>query len=58
MWGGTPTRNGAAVSVTPASCTSTISAAGSVTVGFIATKGTSNTAPTTFTLNGTTCTKA
>ncbi|NNN30075.1 cellulase family glycosylhydrolase [Streptomyces sp. S3(2020)] len=58
MWGGTPTQNGAAVSVTPASYTSTIPAAGSVTVGFIGTKGTTNTAPTAFTLSGSTCTTA
>jgi mannan endo-1,4-beta-mannosidase len=58
MWGGTPTQNGGTVSVTPASYTSTIPTAGSVTVGFIATKGATNTAPTTFTLNGTACTKA
>ena len=58
MWGGTPTQTGAAVSVTPASYTSTIPAAGSVTVGFTANKGAANTAPTTFTLNGTTCATA
>lgn len=58
MWGGTPTQNGAAVSVAPASYTSTIPAAGSVTVGFIGTKGTTNTAPTAFTLSGSTCTTA
>ncbi|MEV7891455.1 cellulase family glycosylhydrolase [Streptomyces sp. NPDC002817] len=58
MWGGTPTQTGAAVSVTPASYTSTIPAAGSVTVGFIGTKGATNTAPTAFTLSGSTCTTA
>ncbi|MFF4273652.1 cellulase family glycosylhydrolase [Streptomyces sp. NPDC001536] len=58
MWGGTPTQNGAAVSVSPASYTATIPAAGSVTVGFIGTKGTTNTAPTAFTLSGSTCTTA
>ncbi|MDQ0604255.1 mannan endo-1,4-beta-mannosidase [Streptomyces canus] len=56
MWGGTPTQTGAAVSVTPASYTSTIPAAGSVTVGFIGTKGAVNTAPTAFTLSGSACT--
>ncbi|WP_327715031.1 cellulase family glycosylhydrolase [Streptomyces sp. NBC_00490] len=56
MWGGTPTQTGAAVSVTPASYTSTIPAAGSVTVGFIGTKGATNTAPTAFTLSGSACT--
>ncbi|MER5427721.1 cellulase family glycosylhydrolase [Streptomyces sp. NPDC002588] len=58
MWGGTPTQSGGTVSVAPASYTSTIPAAGSVTVGFLGNKGTSNTAPTTFTLNGSTCTKS
>jgi mannan endo-1,4-beta-mannosidase len=56
MWGGTPTQTGGAVSVTPASYTSTIPAAGSVTVGFIGTKGATNTAPTAFTLSGSACT--
>ena len=55
MWGGTPTQNGGAVKVTPASYTSTIPAGGSVTVGFLGNKGATNTAPTTFSLNGTTC---
>lgn len=55
MWGGTPTQTGAAVSVTPASYTSTIPAAGSVTVGFIGTKGATNAAPTAFTLSGSAC---
>ncbi|WP_405640260.1 cellulase family glycosylhydrolase [Streptomyces sp. NBC_00019] len=58
MWGGTPTQTGAAVSVSPASYTSTIPAAGSVTVGFIGTKGATNAAPTAFTLSGSTCTTA
>jgi mannan endo-1,4-beta-mannosidase len=58
MWGGTPTQSGGKVTVTPASYTSTIPAAGSVTVGFIATKGATNTAPAGFTLNGAACTKA
>ncbi|CCK29425.1 secreted beta-mannosidase [Streptomyces davaonensis JCM 4913] len=56
MWGGTPTQNGSAVSVASVSWTSTIPASGSVTVGFTGTKGTANGSPTTFTLNGTTCT--
>ncbi|MFI7501001.1 cellulase family glycosylhydrolase [Streptomyces sp. NPDC049687] len=56
MWGGTPTQSGGTVSVAPASYTSTIPAGGSVTVGFLGSKGATNTAPTTFTLNGTTCT--
>ncbi|MFD3838501.1 cellulase family glycosylhydrolase [Streptomyces sp. NPDC058642] len=58
MWGGTPTQTGAAVSVAPASYTSTIPAAGSVTVGFIGTKGATNAAPTAFTLSGSACTTA
>lgn len=56
MWGGTPTQTGANVSVVPASYTATIPAAGSVSVGFIGAKGATNPAPTSFTLNGTTCT--
>lgn len=55
MWGGTAAQSGAAVTVTPASYTNTIPAAGSVTVGFIGAKGTTNTAPTAFTLNGAAC---
>ncbi|MFD3500387.1 cellulase family glycosylhydrolase [Streptomyces sp. NPDC058676] len=58
MWGGTPTQSGGTVSVAPASYTSTIPAAGSVTLGFIANKGATNTAPTAFTLNGTACATA
>ncbi|MEU6251517.1 cellulase family glycosylhydrolase [Streptomyces sp. NPDC047043] len=56
MWGGTATQSGGAVSVAPAAYTSTIPAGGSVTVGFIAGKGSTNTAPTGFTLNGSSCT--
>ncbi|KUN81441.1 beta-mannosidase [Streptomyces griseoruber] len=56
MWGGTPTQSGAAVTVAPASYTGTIPVGGSVTVGFIGAKGTTNTAPTAFTLNGSACT--
>ncbi|WEH43094.1 cellulase family glycosylhydrolase [Streptomyces sp. AM 2-1-1] len=58
MWGGTPTQTGGSVSVIPASYTNTITADGSVTLGFIANRGATNTAPTTFTLNGRTCTTA
>ncbi|MEU6541433.1 cellulase family glycosylhydrolase [Streptomyces sp. NPDC047000] len=58
MWGGTPAQSGATVSVTPASYTSTIPAAGSVAVGFLGTKGGSNSSPSTFTLNGSTCATA
>ncbi|MDT9686682.1 cellulase family glycosylhydrolase [Streptomyces sp. TRM76323] len=56
MWGGTPTQNGGAVSVAPASYTSTIPASGAVTVGFTGSKGTTNTAPAAFTLGTTPCT--
>ncbi|GGR10246.1 cellulase family glycosylhydrolase [Streptomyces aurantiogriseus] len=58
MWGGTPTQTGGTVSVIPASYTSTIPAGGSVTLGFIAAKGATNTAPASFTLNGSACATA
>jgi mannan endo-1,4-beta-mannosidase len=58
MWGGTPAQDGGAVSVAPASYTSTIAAGGSVTLGFTATKGGANSAPTGFTLDGRACTTA
>ncbi|MFJ4837731.1 cellulase family glycosylhydrolase [Streptomyces sp. NPDC088746] len=58
MWGGTPTQNGAAVSVAPAGYTASIAANGSVTVGFTATRSGTNTAPAAFTLSGTACTTA
>ncbi|WP_371582441.1 cellulase family glycosylhydrolase [Streptomyces sp. NBC_01314] len=56
LWGGTAAQSGAAVTVTAASYTANIPAAGSVTLGFTATRGTTNPAPTTFTLNGAACT--
>ncbi|WP_406438290.1 cellulase family glycosylhydrolase [Streptomyces sp. NBC_01613] len=56
MWGGTPTQSGGTVGVAPVSYTNTIVAGGSVTVGFIANKGGTNSAPTAFTLNGSACT--
>ncbi|MFE6352985.1 cellulase family glycosylhydrolase [Streptomyces rochei] len=55
MWGGTATQTGGAVSVTPASYTATVPAGGTVTLGFTAAKGTANTAPTAFSVNGTAC---
>ncbi|MEO3756102.1 cellulose binding domain-containing protein [Streptomyces sp. B6B3] len=58
MWGGTPTQNGAAVSVTPAAYNNTIPTGGSATLGFIASRGSTNTTPTTFTLNDSTCATA
>ncbi|GAA4891550.1 cellulase family glycosylhydrolase [Streptomyces coeruleoprunus] len=57
MWGGTATQSGGAVSVAPASYTSTIPAGGTgVTLGFLADRGATNTAPTAFALDGTGCT--
>jgi mannan endo-1,4-beta-mannosidase len=56
MWGGTAAASGGDVTVTPAAYTATIAPSGSVEVGFIGTKGTANTAPTAFTLNGSACT--
>ncbi|MFG3155295.1 cellulase family glycosylhydrolase [Streptomyces sp. NPDC048219] len=58
MWGGTPTQHGGAVSVVPASYTSTVPAGGSVTLGFTAGKGATNTAPTAFSLDGAACARA
>ncbi|WP_247196911.1 cellulase family glycosylhydrolase [Streptomyces sp. GESEQ-35] len=55
MWGGTPAQAGGAVTVTPVSYTSTIPAAGAVTVGFTGAKGATNTAPTSFSINGAIC---
>ncbi|WP_236242691.1 cellulase family glycosylhydrolase [Streptomyces sp. CC228A] len=55
MWGGVPTQDGGAVSVAPASYTATIPPAGTVTVGFLADRGGTNTAPTSFTLDGSPC---
>ncbi|MDX3714859.1 cellulase family glycosylhydrolase [Streptomyces europaeiscabiei] len=56
LWGGTVAQSGAAVTVTAASYTANIPAAGSVTLGFTATRGSANPAPTAFTLNGAACT--
>ncbi|MFD6421783.1 cellulase family glycosylhydrolase [Streptomyces sp. NPDC060198] len=56
MWGGTPTQSGSAVSVTPAAYTSAIAANSSVTLGFIGTRGATNTSPAAFDLSGTACT--
>ncbi|WP_329214528.1 cellulase family glycosylhydrolase [Streptomyces sp. NBC_00683] len=57
-WGGSFTQNGGSVSVVPASYTSAIPAGGSVTVGFNAARGTTNTAATGFKLSGTACATA
>jgi mannan endo-1,4-beta-mannosidase len=56
LWGGTATQSGADVTVTAASYTANIPVSGSVTLGFTATRGTTNPAPTAFTLNGAACT--
>ncbi|MEU9651088.1 cellulase family glycosylhydrolase [Streptomyces sp. NPDC048110] len=58
MWGGTATQDAGAVSVAPASYTSTIPAGGTVTLGFTARKGDTNTAPAAFTLDGASCVTA
>ncbi|MER6088984.1 cellulase family glycosylhydrolase [Streptomyces bluensis] len=58
LWGGTVTQSGAEVSVASASYTATIPAAGSVTLGFTATRSTANAGPGAFTLNGSTCSLA
>ncbi|KDN77219.1 beta-mannosidase [Streptomyces olindensis] len=55
LWGGTATQSGSEVSVAAASYTATIPAAGSVTLGFTATRATANPSPTAFTLNGADC---
>ncbi|MGC9438328.1 cellulase family glycosylhydrolase [Streptomyces sp. WG5] len=55
MWGGTPTQDAGAVSVAPAPYTAGIPAGGTVTLGFTAQKGGTNTAPAAFSLNGTAC---
>jgi mannan endo-1,4-beta-mannosidase len=57
-WGGTAAQTGSTVAVTPASYTATIAPSGSVTVGFIGTKGATNPSPAAFTLNGAACTTA
>lgn len=55
MWGGTATQSGSAVSVAPASYTSAIAAGSSVTLGFLGTRGATNTSPASFSLSGTVC---
>ncbi|MEV8115168.1 cellulase family glycosylhydrolase [Streptomyces xiamenensis] len=56
MWGGTATQSGSGVSVAPAAYNASIPAGGTVTVGFLADKGSANAAPTGFTLSGAACT--
>ncbi|MGZ2356090.1 cellulase family glycosylhydrolase [Streptomyces sp. 372A] len=58
MWGGTPTQSGGAVSVAPASYTSTIAPNSSVTVGFTGSQSGTNAAPAAFTLSGAACAAA
>ncbi len=58
LWGGTATQSGADVTVTSASYTANIPAAGSATLGFTATRGSTNPVPTGFTLNRTACTSS
>ncbi|KUO05144.1 cellulase family glycosylhydrolase [Streptomyces caeruleatus] len=58
LWGGTATQSGADVSVASASYTATIAPAGSVTLGFTATKGSTNPSPAAFTLNESACSAA
>ncbi|MGI5373165.1 cellulase family glycosylhydrolase [Streptomyces sp. CA-251387] len=55
LWGGTAAQSGSDVSVAAVSYTATIAPAGSVTLGFTATKGSTNPTPTAFALNGSTC---
>ncbi|MFF7790764.1 cellulase family glycosylhydrolase [Streptomyces sp. NPDC007991] len=55
LWGGTATQSGSEVSVAAAPYTATIPAAGSVTLGFTASRAAVNPSPTAFTLNGAAC---
>ncbi|CQR65412.1 cellulase family glycosylhydrolase [Streptomyces leeuwenhoekii] len=56
LWGGTAAQEGAEVTVASAPYTASIPAAGSVTLGFTASRGTANPSPTAFALNGAACT--
>ncbi|MFF8669617.1 cellulase family glycosylhydrolase [Streptomyces sp. NPDC015242] len=55
LWGGTATQSGSDVAVAAAPYTAAIPAAGSVTLGFTATRGAANPSPAVFTLNGAAC---
>ncbi|MFI5554678.1 cellulase family glycosylhydrolase [Streptomyces sp. NPDC051738] len=55
LWGGTAAQSGAEVSVTSVSYTASIAPAGSVTLGFTATKSGTNPGPAAFTLNDSAC---
>ncbi|WP_243738052.1 cellulase family glycosylhydrolase [Cellulomonas shaoxiangyii] len=56
LWNGTVTQSGAAVTVRNAPYNGTLPTNGTASFGFIGTSAGSNPAPTTFTLNGVTCT--
>jgi cellulase/cellobiase CelA1 len=56
LWNATYTQTGEAVSATAESYNADISPGGSVTIGFTGTFTNSDTSPTTFQLNGVTCT--
>jgi mannan endo-1,4-beta-mannosidase len=58
LWGGTAVQSGAEVTVTSAPYTASVPAAGSVTLGFTASRGATNSSPTAFTLNGSACSTA
>ncbi|MER6133861.1 cellulase family glycosylhydrolase [Streptomyces sp. NPDC001815] len=58
LWGGTAAQSGAEATVTSVSYTAAIPAAGSVTLGFTASSGTTNPSPTAFTLNAANCSVA
>lgn len=58
MWNGIPTQTGRQVTVRNASWNPTIPAGGTVNFGFSGTSTSANGVPATFTLNGSTCTKA
>ncbi|HEU4325961.1 MAG TPA: cellulose-binding domain-containing protein, partial [Roseiflexaceae bacterium] len=55
LWNGTHTQSGANVAVSNLSWNASIPAGGSQTVGFLASKGSTNTAPTAFSVNNTPC---
>ncbi|MEU0882609.1 cellulose-binding domain-containing protein [Lentzea sp. NPDC005914] len=55
MWNASSSQRGAAVSATNASYTVTIAPGGEVSIGFIGSMRDRNAAPSSFTLNGTTC---
>jgi hypothetical protein len=56
LWNGTVAQSGSAVTVTNASYNGTLTAnGGNADVGFLATGGTTNAKPTSFTLNNTNC---